>query len=103
MKFQSDPTILYGILRNTGIMPNNIRKKDILEKTEYNTYTVTGFPKGPITNPGKEAIHAVLNPEKTSYYYFVSKNDGTHVFSQHFKDHKKAVDRYQRKLHRKPK
>ena len=98
MKFQSDPTILYGILRKTGKMPNNIRKKDITAPTPYNTYTVKGFPKGPIANPGKDSLNAVLNPEKTSYYYFVSRNDGSHVFSENFKDHNKAVNQYQRKL-----
>ena len=96
MKFQSDPTILYGMMMELGFMPNNIRKKDIRKKTDYNTYTLKGFPKGPIANPGRHALEAVLNPEKTSYYYFVSKNDGTHVFSEDIESHEKAVDRYQR-------
>ena len=98
MKFQSDPTILYGILRKTGNLPKNIRKKDITAPTPYNTYTVKGFPKGPIANPGKDSLNAILNPEKTSYYYFVSRNDGSHVFSENLKDHNKAVNQYQRKL-----
>ena len=98
MRLQSDPTILYGMLRETGVMPKNIRKKDILRKTSYNTYTFKGMPKGPISNPGIKALEAVLNPEKTSYYYFVSKNDGTHVFSKNIHSHEKAVDIYQRKL-----
>ena len=96
MKFQSDPTILYGMMRELGFMPQNIRKKDIRKKTDYNTYTLTGFPKGPIANPGRQALEAVLNPEKTSFYYFVSKNDGTHIFSEDLKSHERAVDIYQR-------
>jgi len=96
MKLQSDPTILYGMMMELGFMPRNIRKQDIRKKTDYNTYTLKGFPKGPIANPGFHALKAVLNPEKTSYYYFVSKNDGTHVFSEDIKSHEKAVDLYQR-------
>ena len=101
MKFQSDPTILYGMLRKTGKMPRNIRKKDILAKTDYNTYTLKGFPKGPIANPGYHALKAVLQPEKTPYFFFVSRNNGTHVFSENIQDHEKAVDIYQRKKKRK--
>lgn len=97
MKFQSDPTILYGLLIKTGVMPHNIRKKDILSFTPYNTYTVPGFPKGPISNPGLKSLKAVLNPEDTDYYYFVSRNDGSHVFSKTLSAHNKAVDKYQRK------
>ena len=97
MKLQSDPTILYGMMKELGFMPKNIRKKDIRKKTDYNTYTLKGFPKGPIANPGRKALEAVLNPENTSFYYFVSKNDGTHVFSEDLKSHEKAVDLYQRK------
>ena len=96
MKFQSDPTILYGMLRKDGFHSNNIRKKDILEPTPYNTYVVKGFPKGPIGNPGKESLYATLNPQKTNYLYFVSRNDGTHIFSTNLKDHNKAVNKYQR-------
>jgi len=80
-----------------GFMPKNIRKQDIRKKTDYNTYTLKAFPKGPIANPGRDALDAVLNPEKTSFYYFVSKNDGTHVFSEDIESHEKAVDLYQRK------
>lgn len=96
MKFQSDPTILYGMMMELGFMPKNIRKQDIRKKTDYNTYTLKGFPKGPIANPGRHAFEAILNPDKTSYYYFVSKNDGTHVFSKDLESHEKAVDLYQR-------
>ena len=97
MRLQSDPTILYGMLKETGVMPTNIRRKDIRRYTPYNTYVVRSFPRGPIANAGKEALKAVFNPEKTNYLYFVSRNDGTHVFSTNLKDHEKYVDLYQRK------
>ena len=104
MRLESDPTILYGMMREVGaLVPLNIRKKDILRKTPYNTYRITGFPAGPISNPGKEALKAVFEPEKSSYFYFVSRNDGSHVFSITYKEHEKAVRLYQKSLIRKRK
>src|SRR5690606_9878885 len=73
----------------------NLRRKDLREKNDYNTYAMRGLPIGPIANPGKEAIHAALYPAETKYLYFVSKNDGTHQFSTTLKDHNAAVKRYQ--------
>ena len=96
MKLQTDPTIIYGIMDKTGKEVNNIRKKDILNPTSYNTYVIKGLPPGPISNPGIESIKAVLNPKKTEYLYFVSKNDGTHVFSKTYKEHLRAVEKYQK-------
>ncbi len=95
MRLQSDPTILYGLLVETGKMKKNIRKKDILKKNPYNTYTVKALPAGPIANPGREAIAAVLKPKTTDFLYFVSRNDGTHVFSKTYQEHNKAVRVYQ--------
>ena len=96
MKLQSDPTIIYGILMDTGIHITNIRRRDITSQNEYNTYHIYGLPKGPIANPGEDSIKAVFNPENTQYLYFVSKNDGTHKFSKNYKEHQKAVNLYQK-------
>src|SRR5690606_30167528 len=93
MRLQSDPTTIYGIWHR---YQGNIRKADLLEMTPYNTYKIPALPTGPISNPSLEAIQAVLNPEEHNYLYFVSKNDGTHVFSATYKDHNKAVDDFQR-------
>ena len=99
MRLESDPTILYGMMREVGgLVPLNIRKKDILKKTPYNTYRISGFPAGPISNPGEEALRAVFEPEASSYFYFVSRNDGSHVFSKTYKEHEKAVELYQKSL-----
>ena len=95
MKLQTDPTILYGIMDQTGKEVNNIRKKDILAPTAYNTYVIRGLPPGPISNPGLESIKSVLHPAKSDYLYFVSKNDGTHIFSRTYEEHLKAVKKYQ--------
>ena len=96
MKLQTDPTILYSLYLQKGFsIEKNIRKKDILSPSPYNTYVVYGLPKGPIANPGKESLQAVLTPASTPYFYFVSRNDGTHVFSKNYKEHQKQVYKYQ--------
>ena len=101
MRLESDPTILYGMMREAGgLVPLNIRKQDILRKTPYNTYRVRGFPQGPVGNPGEGALKAVFYPQTSDFLYFVSRNDGSHLFSKTYREHKKAVDIYQRKLAR---
>ena len=96
MRLQSDPTVSYGILRETGVKPSRLYKSDFKEHTAYNTYTVEDFPVGPISNPDQTSLKAVLKPEKTSYYYFVSQNDGTHAFNREFEDHIEDVRHYKR-------
>ena len=93
MRLQSDPTVIYGMESFEG----RLRKKDLLEKTPYNTYVIPGLTPGPICNPGLESIKAVISPAKTDYLYFVSKNDGSHHFSKTLSEHNRAVDRYQRR------
>lgn len=93
MRLQSDPTTIYGIYENYN---GNLRKKHLLQKTPYNTYKISGLPAGPISNPGLESIRAVLNPEQHKYLYFVSKNDGTHIFSENYKQHTNAVNKWQK-------
>lgn len=95
MRLQSDPTILYGILEKTGKMKRNIQKKDILAWSKYNTYKIPALPVGPVSNPGKEALLATVRPESSPYLYFVSRNDGTHVFSQTYREHESAVKKFQ--------
>lgn len=93
MRLQSDPTCIYGIYENyTG----NIKRSDLLNKTDYNTYTIEGLPIGPIANPGIESIKAVLNPSKHEYLYFVSNNDGTHTFSETYEIHNFHVQNLQK-------
>ena len=92
MRLQSDPTTVYGIWkRYTG----NIKKSDLLELTPYNTYKIPALPQGPISNPSLEAIQAVLEPAEHEYIFFVSKNDGTHIFSRTYQEHNRAVQDYQ--------
>ena len=93
MRLQSDPTTIYGIYESFN---GNLRRKHLQQKTLYNTYRINRLPVGPISNPGLASIKAVLNPAKHSYLYFVSQNDGTHIFTKTYKDHIKAVNKYQR-------
>lgn len=95
MKLQMDPTVIYGFWRKTGKYIENIKRSDLLEPNDYNTYTFYGLPAGPISNPGRESLHAALNPAKSGFLYFVSRNNGTHVFSETLKDHNKAVGTFQ--------
>ncbi len=89
---QSDPTVIYGIKDFNG----NLTRKDLRTKTAYNTYRFRGLPPGPIANPGEGAIEAALNPADVTYLYFVSRNNGTHVFSNTLKEHNRAVDKFQK-------
>lgn len=95
MRLQSDPTILYGLLMQNGTMSGNIKREDILHPTPYNTYTVNGLPAGPIANPGIEALKAVVSPLNSNFFFFVSKNDGTHYFSSTLAEHNAAVKKFQ--------
>jgi UPF0755 protein len=97
MRLQSDPTVIYGIFRIRGHFDGNLRRRDLEEDTPYNTYTRGGLPPGPIANPTIESIRAVLQPADAPYLYFVSRNDGTHVFSRSLEEHLRAVNRYQRR------
>lgn len=93
MRLQSDPTTIYGMWERYN---GNLKRSDLLETTDYNTYKIPALPKGPIANPGIAAIQAVLTPAKHKYIFFVSKNDGTHVFTETLKEHNQAVDEWQR-------
>ena len=93
MRLQTDPTVIYGLGKG---FDGNLRKIDLQTDTPYNTYTRTGLPPTPIAMPSEAAIQAALNPAKTDALYFVSRGDGTHVFSSNLDAHNKAVNRYQR-------
>ncbi len=97
MRLQSDPTTIYGIKDFNG----NLTRADLNRKNPYNTYVISGLPPGPICNPGRDALDAVLHPAQTGHLYFVSKNDGTHYFSATLAEHNRAVYRYQKRRNRK--
>lgn len=92
MRLESDPTVIYGVEAFDG----NLRRVDLRADTPYNTYTRRGLPAGPIANPGTASLTAALRPAPVPYLYFVSRNDGSHVFSRTYEEHREAVDRFQR-------
>ncbi len=92
MPLQSDPTVIYG----RGNFSKSLTRSDLREPTPYNTYVLPALPVGPICNPGRAALEAVLHPAASNYLYFVSKNNGTHHFSRNLKEHNRAVWKYQR-------
>lgn len=94
MRLQSDPTVIFALGKN---FDGNIRKKDLSLRHPYNTYINKGLPPGPISLVSLESIKAALQPEMSSYYYFVSRGDGTHQFSATLEQHNKAVKKYQLK------
>ena len=95
MPLQTDPTVIYA-LRKAGRYDGNIRKPDLALDSPYNTYRYAGLPPGPIGSPGKDSLRAVLHPADGKELYFVSRNDGSHEFSETLAEHERAVDRYQR-------
>ena len=92
MKLQADPTVIYGIADFNG----NLTRQDLVTPSPYNTYTNEGLPAGPIANPGKASLAAVLHPAQNDYLYFVAKNDGSHFFSSSLAEHNSAVLRFQK-------
>jgi len=95
MPLGCDATIIYA-MKLAGTWDGNIRRSDLRMESPYNSYIHRDLPPGPICNPGESAIRAALNPEKTDFLYYVSKNDGTHQFSKDLRSHNEAVNHYQR-------
>ena len=87
MRLQSDPTVIYGLTSGKSRRERSISRADLKTKTPYNTYIIRGLPPGPIANPGKAAILAVINPILTQDLYFVADGTGGHAFAKTFKQH----------------
>jgi UPF0755 protein len=103
MKLQSDPTVAYAITRGKRQMERPLRFKDLEIKDPYNTYYTKALPPGPICNPGRAALAAVLNPIETKELYFVADGTGGHVFANTLIEHNRNVEKWrkvQRELRR---
>ena len=94
MLLQTDPTVIYGLGET---FDGNLRKRDLLADTPYNTYTRVGLPPTPITMPGAASIQAVMHPPATDKLYFVARGDGSSAFSRTLEEHNRAVTKYQRR------
>jgi len=94
MRLQTDPTVIYGLGAD---FDGDLRKRDLLADTPYNTYTRTGLPPTPIAMPGLAALNAALHPAPVKVLYFVARGDGSSKFSDSLAEHERAVTKYQRK------
>jgi len=92
MKLQTDPSVIYGMGER---FDGNLRKRDLLTDTPFNTYTRRGLPPHPIAMPGLASLAAVMHPARTDALYFVSRGDGTSEFSRTLVEHNRAVAKYQ--------
>lgn len=92
MRLQTDPTVIYGL---GAQFDGNLTRKNLREKTPYNTYRIDGLPPTPIALVGRASLEAVMHPKATSALYFVSKGDGSHAFSETLDEHNRNVRRYQ--------
>lgn len=100
MGMQADPTVVYALMK-AGRYDGNIRKADLNIDSPYNTYRYPGLPPGPIASPGRASLEAALAPSDVPYLYFVSRNDGSHVFAETLAQHNANVQKYQVEYFRK--
>jgi len=94
MRLQADPTVIYGL---GAAFDGNLRKRDLEADAPYNTYVREGLPPTPIALPSAASLEAAVNPPRTEYLYFVSRGDGTSVFSSNLADHNRAVAKFQKR------
>jgi UPF0755 protein len=94
MGMQADPTVVYA-LRLAGRYDGNIRREDLNINSPYNTYRYRGLPPGPIASPGEASLEAAIAPADVPYLYFVSRNDGSHVFAETLAEHNRNVQEWQ--------
>ncbi|MFN2376117.1 MAG: endolytic transglycosylase MltG [Candidatus Binatia bacterium] len=95
MPLQTDPTVIYGEIDSGRPWDGNLTRAHLKTDTPYNTYRMKGLPPGPICNPGRASLDAVLRPRGGSELYFVSRGDGSHEFTTNLDDHNRAVRRFQ--------
>jgi UPF0755 protein len=93
MMLQADPTIIYPITKGKPL-GRRIRQSEISDVNDYNTYAMVGLPKGPIANPSRASINAVLNPAKTNALFFVANGKGGHVFADTLEEHNANVEKW---------
>jgi UPF0755 protein len=94
MRLQSDPTIVYGLVGGKGTLGRPIQRSEITQATPYNTYVINGLPPGPIANPGRAAMEAVVNHSRTRELYFVADGSGGHAFAETLEQHNRNVGRW---------
>ncbi|RMH17732.1 MAG: endolytic transglycosylase MltG [Acidobacteria bacterium] len=99
MRLDADPTVIYAI-KQRGDWDGNLRRADLRYDSPYNTYVYAGLPPGPICSPGLASLRAAAAPAAVPYFYFVSRNDGSHVFARTLSEHNRNVEHWQRRYWR---
>ena len=94
IRLQSDPTVIYAVTNGHVDQMKRVTYKDLKIQNPYNTYVIYGLPRGPISNPGRASLEAVLHPMDTKDVYFVADGKGGHVFSATYKEHQKNVQNW---------
>lgn len=96
MRIESDPTVVYGLTEGAGPLGRALTRADLKHDHPYNTYRIAGLPPGPICNPGRDSLAAVMNPLATDEYYFVADGTGGHAFARTLEEHNRNVARWRK-------
>ncbi len=99
MRMETDPTVVYGLTEGKGPLGRALTRRDLKRDHPYNTYRIFGLPPGPICNPGRDALAAVMNPLETDELYFVADGTGGHAFARTLAAHNRNVAKW-RKIRR---
>lgn len=99
MRMETDPTVVYGLTGGKGALGRALTRQDLKRDHPYNTYRIFGLPPGPICNPGRDSLAAVMNPLETDDLYFVADGTGGHAFARTLEEHNRNVAKW-RKIRR---